>query len=80
MDSAFNAVFESLTAEVTDTLPPDRWAVARIITGIVQNDPHRWPVVDGADVREARFGCCRMRYTLSDGAVEIQGLAWTDDH
>jgi hypothetical protein len=79
MDSLHAVVFETLTAEVMDTLPPDRWAVARIMTCMVQTDPYRWPTVpDRAELREAQFGCCRMQYTVTDGAVEIQGIGWNE--
>ncbi|MHA6758374.1 hypothetical protein [Streptacidiphilus sp. PAMC 29251] len=80
MDSQFDAAFETLTAEVMDTLPADRWAVARIVTCLIQGDPYRWPATDQGGLREARFGCCRMQYTVSGSAVEIQGIDWSDDH
>ena len=81
MDSLYDAVFETLTAEVMDTLPPDRWAVARIVTCLIQTDPYHWPALaGGTGVREARLGCCRMRYTVTGGTVEIQGIGWSELH
>ncbi|MFC1415233.1 hypothetical protein [Streptacidiphilus cavernicola] len=81
MESQRNVIFEALTAEVIDSLPADRWAVARITASLVQADPDRWPVLPGeVDLREGRFGCCRMTYTVKSGTVEIEGIGWVESH
>jgi hypothetical protein len=81
MEPRHDVDFEALTAHVMDTLPADRWAVARIAACLILTDPERWPLVpEKKDLREGRFGCCRMTYTVTDGTVEIEGISWAVSH
>jgi hypothetical protein len=82
MDTGYRATFAALTAEVPPGVSADLWAVARIMAVLVQDDPYRWPSVQfagGEQVLEARFGCGRMQFTVTDGAVEIADFSWSPD-
>lgn len=81
MSAGYQAEFAAMTADI-DGLPADLWAVARVMAVLVEADPYRWPSVQaagGRQVLEARFGCCRMQFTVTDGVVEIQDFGWSPD-
>jgi hypothetical protein len=81
MNIGYEAEFSGMVAEL-DSLPADLRAVARVMAVVVEANPYRWPSVQGAggeQVLEARFGCGRMRFTVTEGVVDIQGFGWIPD-